>query len=419
MAEIVNMPRLGLNEDTSILGEWFVSENDSVAKGDALFSIETDKSSMDVYAETEGTVLKCFYEPYDVVPVMTPVCVIGQPGEDISNISPAKGAAETVEEAPVSVPAVPGGAGAAQKDFAASVPETAPQGFLSPRARQLAEVNGVKVTGILPSGAEGRIIEADIIHAMQAVPEKENKPTDFGIEQPDTGLSDRKGSRIEKIPTIRRTIAKNMMDSLRNTAQLTNHMTYNASSIQRYREWLKLAPGDEKNITITDMILFATAKTLAQFNYMNAHMLNDAEMEYFDDVYLGCAVDTERGLMVPTVPKAQTLSLVELSRKVKELAAKCRGGSILPEEMIGATFTVSNLGGLGVTDFTPILNPPQIGILGVGNIEYAVKKTNEGILYYPAGHLSLTYDHRAVDGAPASRFLQAVCKNLEQFEQLI
>lgn len=210
-----------------------------------------------------------------------------------------------------------------------------------------------------------------------------------------------------------------MMHSLSSTAQLTSHMTYNASCIQRYREWLRLSPGDEKNITVTDMILFTAAKTLQQFDYMNAHMVSDKEIEYFEDINLGCAVDTERGLMVPTIRKAQTLSLVELSRKLKELAAKCRDGSIRPEEMSSATFTVSNLGGFGVTGFTPILNPPQVGILGIDAIDYAVKKTSEGILYYPAGHLSLTYDHRAVDGAPSARFLQALCRNLEQFDQLV
>lgn len=413
MAEVVNMPRLGLNEDTSVLGEWFVSEGDSVQNGSELFSIETDKSSMTVYSETNGTVLKRFYESYDVVPVMTPVCVIGQPGEDISGIQPADTGTEAAPEqkpeaAPVPVPAAKAPALTAQPPAG---------GFLSPRARKLTEANGIDASGLAASGAEGRIIEADVIRAMEAAPApaaQTSSPAAGPLAPVHPG-----SSRIEKISTVRRTISKNMMHSLSSTAQLTSHMTYNASCIQRYREWLRLSPGDEKNITVTDMILFTAAKTLQQFDYMNAHMVSDKEIEYFEDINLGCAVDTERGLMVPTIRKAQTLSLVELSRKLKELAAKCRDGSIRPEEMSGATFTVSNLGGFGVTGFTPILNPPQVGILGIDAIDYVVKKTSEGILYYPAGHLSLTYDHRAVDGAPSARFLQALCRNLEQFDQLV
>jgi pyruvate dehydrogenase E2 component (dihydrolipoamide acetyltransferase) len=122
--------------------------------------------------------------------------------------------------------------------------------------------------------------------------------------------------------------------------------------------------------------------------------------------------------MVPVIFDAQKMSLVEISLKTKELADKCRTGKIAPEEMSGATFTVSNLGGLGVTDFTPIINPPQVGILGIGTIDYAMKKTPEGMLYYPSGHLSLTFDHRAVDGAPAARFLKALCGNLENFNSI-
>lgn len=414
MAEVVNMPRLGLNEDASVLGEWFVSEGDPVQNGDELFSIETDKSSMTVYSETGGTVLKRFYEPYDVVPVMTPVCVIGNPGEDISGIQPAKAGteAEPVQEQRT-VPVPP----TTEASISAPAPASQTGGFLSPRARRLAEANAVDASLLTASGAEGRVIEADVIRAMEAFPVPAAQAAPSVPEASAAVRTD--DSRLEKTSPIRRAIAKNMVRSLSSTAQLTSHMTYNASCIQRYREWLKLSPGDEKNVTITDMVLFATAKALQQFNYMNAHMVSDEEIKYFDDINLGCAVDTERGLMVPTIQKTQELSLVELSRKLKELAAKCRDGSIRPEEMSGATFTVSNLGGFGVTGFTPILNPPQIGILGIGTIDYAVKKTNEGILYYPAGHLSLTYDHRAVDGAPSSKFLQAVCKNLEQFDQLV
>lgn len=413
MAEIVNMPRLGLNESSSLIGGWSVHEGDKVEKGDELFSIETDKSTMSVYAETSGIVLKIFYDDYDVVEVMTPVCVIGAPGEDISNIIPAN---QNLQQENIKNEST------IEKTNKTQLPNTLihPENSsniprLSPRAKKLADANGINTSGISASGAENRIIEADIIAAMATILQEAQQQA----KQNSSPLGAYEGARIVKMSNTRRTIAKNMMSSLQNSAQLTSHITFNASKIQQYRAWLKLSPGDEKTISITDMILFATTKTLMQFDYMNAHLINDDEMIFFDDINLACAVDTDRGLMVPTIMKAQNLSLLQLSQKAKELAAKCRDGSILPEEMSSATFTVSNLGSLGIRDFTPILNSPQVGLLGIGCIDYAFKQTDEGMLYYPAGHLSLSYDHRAIDGAPSARFLKKLCDNLEHFDSLI
>ena len=399
MAEVVKMPRLGLNEQTSVIGEWLVSEGDRVKAGDGLFSIETDKSTMTVSAESDGVVLKRLYDNYDVVEVMTPVCIIGGENENIDALiqsfmvgKPQRAAGQAVEHAETEKQ---GQQTVAVKPAAVPAEEV----FISPRARRLAEANGVGITGIVPTGAEGRIIESDIIAAMRGSATR-------AVAAGET--------RTVKMSKIRRVIAKNMMHSLQSSAQLTSHAVYNASSILDYRENVK-SSGAEKGITIGDMVLFTTVKTLSTFDYMNAHMVGGDEIVFLSDINLGVAVDTEKGLMVPTIFTAQRLSLLEISAKVKELADKCRNGNIVPEEMSGGTFTVSNLGGFRVTDFTPIINPPQVGILGVGTIDYAMKKTSQGMLYYPSGHLSLTYDHRAVDGAPSARFLKALCENLENF----
>jgi pyruvate dehydrogenase E2 component (dihydrolipoamide acetyltransferase) len=402
MAETVNMPRLGLNEATSVIGEWHVAEGDKVKAGDALFTIETDKSTMTVAAESAGVVLKKLYGEYDAVEVMTPVCIIGEENEDIAELlgkiaAGRRQESQNQEEQPKA---------AAEKNLknAGEVrsEESASQIFVSPRAKKLAAANGIGTSGIIPTGAEGRIVEEDIIAFMKGG-FKEAAPAK---------------ARTVKMSNIRRLIAKNMLQSLQNTAQLTSHTVFNASAILAYRERAKNGGGAEKGITIGDMVVFAAIKTLTAFDYMNAHLVSEEEMLFFSDVNLGVAVDTERGLMVPVISEAQNMSLLEVSLKTKELADRCRTGKITPEEMSGATFTVSNLGGMGVTDFTPIINPPQVGILGVGTIDYAVKKTPEGILCYPSGHLSLTYDHRAVDGAPSARFLKALCGNLEDFENI-
>lgn len=402
--EIVKMPRLGLNETESMIGTWFVSEGDAVSVGDELFSIETDKSSMSVYSEFEGVVLKVFYKECDTVPVMTPACIIGSVGEDVSSV--------ILTESEFAGDIVDRGEKVEKRDLQKGSIATKDEAPISPRAKKLAGANGIDISGIMPSGAEGRIIEADVIEEMRLLPK--HKEAKLNVLHNESG--ERQAVKFDK---IRKVIAKNMMDSLQNTAQLTSNMKFNASKIQKYRAWYKSSPGEEKNITITDMVLFAVAKTLPEFEYMNAHMVSDEEMVLFSNVNLGCAVDTEKGLMVPTIRNANKISLLKLSKDMKRLAEKCKNGSIALDEMTGGTFTVSNLGGLGVSSFTPILNPPQVGILGVGEIDLAIKRTEEGILHYPAGHLSLTYDHRAVDGAPAARFLKAVCDNLENFECLV
>ncbi|HWQ80100.1 MAG TPA: dihydrolipoamide acetyltransferase family protein [Anaerovoracaceae bacterium] len=415
MAEIVNMPRLGLNETTSVIKEWLVLEGDEVRSGDELFTIETDKTTMAVQAETDGVVLKRLYDNYDVVEVLTPVCIIGEKGENIEELlksikatvkpdgdEPVK-ATETVKEVePVketeAAELKPQGT---KQESMAQIKRG--QAFFSPRARALAEANGLAQEDITPTGAENRILEDDVIQAMKG-----------GLKRPAASET-----RTVKLSGIRRMIAKNMMHSLASTAQLTSHAIFNASAILNYREKVKRCNGPESGVTIGDMVLFAVSRTLGSYDYMNAHMAGDDEILLFSDVNLGFAVDTDNGLMVPTLFGAQRMSLFEISTKSKGLADKCRSGKILPGEMAGGTFTVSNLGNLGVTDFTPILNPPQIGILGVGTVDYAMKMTSQGMLYYPSGHLSLTYDHRAVDGAPSARFLKAVCDNLENFTNIV
>ena len=240
--------------------------------------------------------------------------------------------------------------------------------------------------------------------AEQAAPTAQ--PASFTAEYTDVKLS-----------SVRKVISKAMHASLSELAQLTNHFSFDATAILAYRERVK--QNAEKlclpNITINDIVLYAVSRVLKKHPDMNAHFLGDV-IRQFSHVNLGIAVDTERGLLVPTLFGADTLSLAEISRKAKELAAAAQSGRISPDLLTGGTFTVSNLGALGVEMFTPIINPPQTGILGVCNITYKLKKTGET---YPAMGLSLTYDHRAVDGAPASRFMRDLCTALENFDMLL
>ena len=393
---LVQMPRLSLNEDTCFLAEWAVHEGDCVKEGDLLFRAETDKSSLEVRSEFAGTVLKRCYGDNEVVPTLAVVCAIGQPGEDVSRV----GAGEDSSATLATVASAPAAPASKITPVALEPPKRMPEAevYCSPRARRLAQANGVDVSGLRATGAEGRIVEADVLAAMAA------------------GSAAEAGEDIvrQKFTHIRKVIAQNMCQSLHGMAQLTNASLFNISQILDYREECKHDP-DRKEITLGDMINFVLARTLAEHTYMNARMHGEDELEIHKRVHLGLAVDTERGLMVPTLFDAHKMTLPQLSRTSKELAQRCRAGTIPPEALKGATFTVSNLGALGIRMFTPVINPPQVAILGVGCVDYMMKKTREGMLYYPACTLSLTYDHRAVDGAPASRFLQALCRNLENF----
>jgi pyruvate dehydrogenase E2 component (dihydrolipoamide acetyltransferase) len=405
--QTVTMPRLSLNDETNLLSEWYVRENDVVSAGDKLFSIETDKSTLDVESPQSGIVLKRFYDDNAVVAVLSPVCVIGEAGE----VVPEELAGVTEREHARELE--PDHSPEGKANTIASEPP-APTGertvFASPRAKRLIAQNGVTtLAGITASGAEGRVLEEDVLRYLSQ-----------GAHQSAAQEPAPRAAELREVPftKIRSIIAKNMLASLQNSAQLTMTAAFNASGLQRARAALKSAGGDSAGVTIGDLIAFGTAKTLAAYPSINA-WVGEREYTEFSAVHLGIAVDTTRGLMVPTVLHAESRTLIDLSREIKMLADACRAGSIAPEKLKNGTFTISNVGAMGIQTFTPVLNPPQAGILGVGCIDYAVRQTPEGLLCYPACHLSLTIDHRVIDGMPAARFLHALCETLEQIEQLL
>jgi pyruvate dehydrogenase E2 component (dihydrolipoamide acetyltransferase) len=242
------------------------------------------------------------------------------------------------------------------------------------------------------------------------------------------------------MPKIRRVIAEAMTASLQTAAQLTHNHSFDATQILALRAQFKengcafassstsisstsASPAASvygiDGITLGDMVLYAVAKTLLEHPSINTHLLDGGVLRRWRGVHLGVAIDTPRGIIVPTVFNADEKSLLELSISVKELAAAARSGNISPDALRGATFTVTNLGATGVEAFTPILNLPQVGILGVCGIMARARVGKSGLEAYPAMGLSITYDHRAVDGAPVSRFAQALCKRLEQFQLLL
>ncbi len=401
-AQAVIMPKAGITVESCIIGEWLKQVGDQVKVGDILFTYETDKASFECESTAEGELLAIFFEEGDEVPCMENVCAVGPHGEPTDCLKP--GAAPAVAEVAAVEVAAPVAEAAAP---VAVAKDGAP---VSPRAAKLAKAAGVDATLAVGTGPNGRIIERDVQKLIaQGVPAKS-----ASVAAPENEYED------VKFSGIRRAISKSMHTSLSTMAQLTHNTSFDATAILNYRKALKAAGGDYAGITLGDIVLYAVSRTLLNHPDLNANMLDDNNIRLFKHVNLGVAVDTPRGLMVPTIRNADQLSLLEISKAVKELAAECRDGAINPDKLSGGSFTVSNLGNMGVESFTPVINPPQTGILGVcGTIDRVRKAADGSIEIYPAMGLSLTYDHRAVDGTPAARFQKELCNNLENFTTLL
>ena len=405
MANQVTLPQMGLSEESAVIGEFYVSVGDAVQVGSRLFSIETGKSVFDVESEFEGVVLALLCEEGDELLIKAPVMVIGEAGESFDAPTAVK-EEQTVEKAAEPEEEPSPTPKAAEVSAAVTYTGDQREKLSSPRARALADKAGVDAALAQPTGAEGLIIERDVKRMLDTgVPERAPAAADGAYQ--DVPLT-----------MMRRTIAKAMFQSIQSMAQLTHTASFDATELLAYRKQCK-ATEEMKGITLGDMVLFAVSRTLKQFPEMNAYFLED-KIRRFPGVQLAVAVDIPAGLVVPVIRNADRLSILEISNEMKRLAAACQNGSIAPELLTGGTFTVSNLGNLGIESFTPIINPPQVGILGVDTITLRPRRADNGtVSFYDCMTLSLTYDHRAVDGAPASRFLQALCKNLETFQTLL
>ncbi len=442
MATVVIMPRQGQSVESCVITAFNKKVGDSVEKGDILFSYETDKSSFDEPATEAGKILAIFREEGDDVPCLENVLVIGNDGEDISAFAPQVEASAPAEEAKTETPSTAAAVEQIPAEVTTATGTNQGSYSISPRARLLAEKTNADLLKAIPTGPNGRIIERDVqklvdmgLTVSGAAKAGYTSPVEGSgingkvmlgdLNAPIATNATEEASPVAayedvKLSNVRKVIAKSMHTSLSNMAQLTLNTSFDATKLMALRASLK--NGAEKmglaNITLNDMVLFAVSRTLLNHKDLNAHYLDDF-MRYFANVNLGIAVDTNRGLLVPTVFGAEKLSLNQLSANAKAVITEAQSGTINPDKLQGATFTVTNLGSLGIESFTPVVNPPQTGILGVGTITKRIKEVGGEDVTYPAMGLSLTFDHRALDGAPAAKFLKELCFNLENFDILL
>jgi pyruvate dehydrogenase E2 component (dihydrolipoamide acetyltransferase) len=404
MAIAVLMPKQGQSVESCLMIKWNKKVGDKVKAEEPICEVETDKAVFEVVAPEAGTMLKIFYKEGDDISVLDTIAIIGQPGEKIDQLIPketvsvSKG--EYVEKQKVVTP----------DEFLKKIKPSLETGLMpvSPVARRLAEEKGIDFYKLIGTGPGGRIIKKDIEKAVS-----EGEPLISST------VSENYFGPVKEITVegVRKIISERMLKSLQSTAQLTLNTSVDASNLLACRKSLKSTPQMKglSKINMNDFLLYIVANILPKFKKMNAHFLKDKILE-FEQVHLGFAVDSPRGLIVPIIHNAHLLSLKDISKEAKRLNTACQEETILPDELKGGTFTVTNLGTMGIESFTPILNIPQVAILGICSISLKPMMKEDKIKFIPHLGLSLTFDHRAIDGAPAAKFLQELNRLIANFD---
>ncbi|MCL2242840.1 MAG: 2-oxo acid dehydrogenase subunit E2 [Treponema sp.] len=473
---VLIMPRQGNTVESCIITDWKVNEGESVSSETVVCEVETDKASFEIPAGASGKILKILHPAGDDVPVLEPIAVIGEEGENWKlgldnrepktasiepgikreNLTQTKNDTPGIQSLASAVPAP----GSRPQVHNTSIPvlQTQPPApntqTISPRAKNLADKEAVPKEALQGSGPAGRIMERDVLAAIENRPAltAAAKAADGTIPQKGTGFVGKvtaediikkpaspppplpvSSAPFTEVPVtgIRKIISDRMHKSLSETAQFTLNASASVLRLNELRERIKASYSLFSEpvlckITVNDLILFAVSRVLTRYSYMNSHKTGD-KIKTFSNVHLGMAVDTPRGLMVPVIRNANQLSLVQISAEAKRLSLSCQNGSAKPEEISGSTFSVSNLGSLGITGFTPVLNVPEVAILGVCGIELKpVAAENDNgdcgccnAVFEPHIGFSLTIDHQAVDGAPAARFLKALCDAVKDIDLLL
>ncbi len=419
MATPVEVPKLGNTVEECIVSRWVKGKGDAVSAGDVVAEIETDKATFEVTAPVSGTVLETYFDEGALVPVFTKLFVIGEPGEIVDDgAGPRPAQAESKDAIPT-----------APAEIMASAPERASPtiarastatGTFSPRARRFAEEHRFYPSAVSGSGPGGRVLEEDLralFYAPQGYEKRSAKNVDTSVDAADTSVRATRAPKSAR-PTagIRDKIARRMRESLASTAQYTLNASADAAGLLILRARIKASTG-VPDINLNDLVTFCTIRALLDVPALNAEYI-EGKIHTHAEVHIGFACDTPRGLLVPVVRNAHALSVADLATVMKTLTAQAVQGTISPDDLSGATFTVSNLGGLGIETFTPLINPPQVAILGVGAIQVKPVRRQGKLEFMDAIGLSLTCDHQAIDGAPGARFLQVVKEKIENVERL-
>ena len=439
MATELLMPKLGLTMTEGTIDEWKKKVGEPVAKGEIIYSVATDKLTNDVEADVDGVLLAIAVPEGETVPCKTVVGWVGAAGEAV----PAAGAAPAETKAA----AEPSPAAAVQTDAAAGNTSRPAGEYVpaTPYAKKLAREKGFDLAAIPATGYRGVVVARDVegfapaaaatagTAAVKASPLAEKVAADLGIDLADVKAAhgrvlaedllryiaatrekaegETAGTReeVKAMSGMRKAIAKNMQNSHMTSPTVTFNLGIDMTEMKRYREQLK---AKEIKVSYTDLLVKFVAKALTEFPLLNCSV-QDNKIIYKHYVNMGVAVALDNGLVVPNIVDADKKSLTEISAEVKEMARLAREGKLPPEKLSGGTFTITNLGMYGIESFSPIINQPEVAILGVNTMEDKVVVRNGEICIRPIMNLSLTADHRVVDGSVAAQFLQRVKSLME------
>lgn len=465
MAEIIIMPKLGFNMNEGKLVQWYKSEGEEITKGEPLFSVETDKTNMDIEATSDGVVKKLLIEEGDQIPVTLPIAVIGSADEDVSaavadakaqlaaggaDVSGADEAPEAAEKAeapaetkvPAAAPKTADGLikitprarrVAAENDLAIedlAIEGTGWQGGIcekdileylasnkvkaTPVAAAMAKAEGIDLADIKGSGVNGKIMKEDVEKVIAAA----KKAVAAAEDQAHAGAGEitPDGKEIgEKIPYagVRKVIGDRLAESKFTAPHLYFTQKVNMEDVLALRK--KVNEVQDKKTSVTDFIAKAVIMTLKKYPEMNSSLVGET-IERYKSINLGIAVASPTGLIVPNIKNSQDMSVVEISKASTPLFDKARAGKLAVDEYAGGTFTISNLGMFGIENFTAIINPPEVGILSISSTKdepFVVTKEDgtKEIQIKPMMNIQLTVDHRIIDGLLAAQFVTNV-KNL-------
>ena len=418
------------------IGKWLVKEGDTITQGQPLLEIETDKVVHEQESPTDGVIAQLIAEEGTNVPVNAILAIIGAPGEEVARVEidatteqPAPPQPEQPKETPptttTDVKASPAARQLAEKlaidltqvqasgpggrilesdvqryiDLRGEVPTEDTRLKASPLARRLAKEHGLDLSAIAGSGPDGRIVRDDVLQASAAAP-----PTPSVVE----AVTPQQATEVIPMSGIREIIAERMSLSVQTNASVTLHTEVDATAFVELRGMLNdKLQAREVSLTYTDLLVKVVANALGEHPRLNATLTDDG-IHLLSEINIGVAVALEDGLVVPVVRNADKERLSEISTQVRDFAERARSNQLTPSELQGGSFTITNLGNFGIDAFTPIINPPESAILGVGRILKKPVVHDDEIAIRSMMTLSLTFDHRVVDGAPAAQFLQTV-----------
>ncbi|HZF62611.1 MAG TPA: dihydrolipoamide acetyltransferase family protein [Desulfovibrio sp.] len=406
MAYEVQMPKWGLTMKTGKIARWLVAEGGAVAVGQPLLEVETDKITNVVESPAGGVLLQIVSPQGEVVPVMQVIGIIGESGEAVA--APASQNADAAAS-----PAASAASGAKSQGSAAQANMAQGEVRAMPAARKAAKELGVDLATVTGTGRDGIVTEKDVRAAHEAAA-KAPAPASAAPAQP-CSTPDADADEVIPMDGLRKLIADNMQASLQNAAQLTVFVEADVTEMVSLRDTMlaRNKKDPEYRLSFNDIIAFAVCRALRQHPVMNTTLQADG-IHMHKHVNLGIAVSLDTGLIVPNVRNADTFSLEELKAKVRDAASRARKGGLSMDEISGGTFTISNVSMLGVDGFTPILNPPETSILGVGRVVEKPGVLEGQLCVRKMMTLSLTFNHMVTDGGPAMSFLRTLADMLEQ-----